>query len=495
MLRCTSIFVRGAILLGLLCLPPTRAAASQPVGSMGNPEEISVNSRGYGVYDDHGSTPDEPLTPESDSGCEQTEEVPGWTLDSPEWFYFVGTGGPVVVRLDESMYFGFAVYEGIGTPTVDSLLGCKNWKPRRYEFNSISGHIYRIEVGAWDEPPKGMDSYRLSVFSKTLYAEPAKALPVELGEVFNIGNWGAPFDYSSSCDVDTVTYIGDRSAWAQISVPVAGMLFVTLKPFLFFSWENWMILLYADEGGSKLACSLGSSGERLMSLSAYVTPGTYWLQFTRGFQVRLDSEGSIEENWEVTTELAIDFDVDKDGYRRLGDCDDADPAIHPGAEDVPDDGIDQNCDGVDAHRDADKDLVPDYRDRCPRRSTQGVDVNRDGCPDPRQLSLVARLLLTIHRQRLHVASMVVRATAGASVTLECGHSACERTITKAKKKRLQFGERFDRWIPNGTVVTISAHKPRSIGIEKSYRLSTHGVLLLDERCTMTSRPIKVVKCE
>ena len=45
------------------------------------------------------------------------------------------------------------------------------------------------------------------------------------------------------------------------------------------------------------------------------------------------------------------FDFDRDGYARYlggGDCDDGDPAIHPGARDIPGDGVDQNCAGGDA---------------------------------------------------------------------------------------------------------------------------------------------------
>ena len=44
--------------------------------------------------------------------------------------------------------------------------------------------------------------------------------------------------------------------------------------------------------------------------------------------------------------------MDADGYGiSEGDCDDADPERNPGATDVPDDGIDQDCDGVDATED------------------------------------------------------------------------------------------------------------------------------------------------
>jgi len=42
------------------------------------------------------------------------------------------------------------------------------------------------------------------------------------------------------------------------------------------------------------------------------------------------------------------LDADGDGWSvEQGDCDDADPNINPRAEDVPEDGIDQDCDGVD----------------------------------------------------------------------------------------------------------------------------------------------------
>ena len=54
----------------------------------------------------------------------------------------------------------------------------------------------------------------------------------------------------------------------------------------------------------------------------------------------------------ITRGLTFLFDADRDGHSALfggDDCDDLDASIHPGASDIPDDGVDQNCVAGDAH--------------------------------------------------------------------------------------------------------------------------------------------------
>ncbi len=60
----------------------------------------------------------------------------------------------------------------------------------------------------------------------------------------------------------------------------------------------------------------------------------------------------------LTTAVFAVPDSDGDGFKGDVDCDDSNPTIYPGAPEVPGDGVDQDCDGVDAricYLDADQD--------------------------------------------------------------------------------------------------------------------------------------------
>jgi Putative metal-binding motif len=72
-------------------------------------------------------------------------------------------------------------------------------------------------------------------------------------------------------------------------------------------------------------------------------------------------------------------DADGDGYLPSVDCDDADPSVHPGAEETWYDGVDQDCDGADDDQDGDgADQALDCDDTDPSAYPGAGEVPGDG---------------------------------------------------------------------------------------------------------------------
>jgi putative metal-binding protein/hemolysin type calcium-binding protein len=146
---------------------------------------------------------------------------------------------------------------------------------------------------------------------------------------------------------------------------------------------------------------------------------------------------------DILAECERGKDGDGDGFSSVADCNDANPAIHPGAVDIPENGVDEDCSGADApvlDRDGDGFPVPLDCNDSDRNVHPGaieirgnrVDENCDGKADGFALlrSLVSAGWQFGARYVALQALVVRNAPAGARIAATCKGGGCPFKGTK-----------------------------------------------------------------
>jgi hypothetical protein len=196
----------------------------------------------------------------------------------------------------------------------------------------------------------------------------------------------------------------------------------------------------------------------------------------------------------------VEGDADGDGVRRPADCDDTNPLFHPGAFDVPEDGLDQDCSGVDAiisDRDGDGVARPqDCDDTNPAvfpgaREVigNGVDENCDGlvAPFPPLTGSVVGTWTSAGDRTRNIKLVAKGFPHGSAISLRCsGAPECPGPVTRtvgrsrrAVNLHVVLGRRAFR---RHARIELQITRASRVGRVLRYRMDTPGLPVVDFLC-------------
>lgn len=438
-------------------------------------------------------------------------ECSGNYLTQTVWTRFRGTGGPVLVDTGGSNFDTIAiVYTATGDGSPGTKVGCnddsRGTLRSSLTVSTQAGTDYLVQVGgcvtqygrctdAGGNPTPTSGSLVLTLLGND---QRANAEPIPAGQTLTRTNYWATVDAGEVLTCNGVDY--GSTVWFKFSSPAPGTATFVVTA------AHSVLAVYKGGSGTPETCASSVADNTSVRTSIPVGTGDYLVQVGGHDSGQSGSIG-------VIVEYAENRDLDGDKYDKSPgpDCDDGNAAIHPGAHDVPHNGVDEDCahgDNLDGDADGHAKAPPgdDCNDAnhaihpgAVERLGDFVDENCDGVARPSSISAeVTFPAVAVFGGRRFNPLVVANVRKGYRIRVRCrGSRRCPRprTITARSRRKVTFKAFRGKVFGARTIVEVFVTVPRrnTIGYYKRYTMRgtrKPRTRICDLRPSRPSRPVR-----